>query len=920
MRHPSRQACRLTAIALALALALPACSRMQDKQQLMREARQYQAKGEFKSAVIQLKNILQQDPADASARFQLGTVYLDTGDMPSAEKELKRSLELGLAPGMIWPYLGKAMLAQGLYQGLLDQLAANPSHPDTEVLRASAEAGLTHLDKARDLLQAALAHYPNHAGVLLGLARLDIANGKLDDAAALVKRALSANPSDIDSQRMMAELLRVQGLNEQAQHLYEAVLVQRPGHVATMLDLASLHIQAGRYTEARARLAAARKLLPNSLLLVYTQALLDFREGHPKAAQEQLQLLLRAAPEHMPSNLLMGAVQSRLGSLSQAESYLRKFLEAYPGHIYASKLLATVLLKSGDAAQAEQLLLPLLASHQDDADLIGLLGEASMAQDRFADAEGYFKQASGLAPQAPVLHAALAVSRLQQGEDQHALADLEQATELDSQSSRSGVLLVLTQLRNHKHAEALRTVQQLESRQGRNPLLLNLQGGVQLVSGDRKAARSSFEQALSMDPQYFSALDNLTQIDLFDKQPEIARKRLEAALARAPKNPQLMAALAKLALIRGDENSAQAWLERAAHENPDALPPSLDLLDLLLRRRKSEKALLLARQLEASHPGEPSVLTLLADAQSQAGDQHAALESLEKLATAQPQSAETQYRIATVQVALKDRDAMRSALNKALALRPDYPQAQVLLIQSQLLDGAQADAMRVARQVQQQHPDSPLGLKLEGDILMAGKQAAKAVDAYQRAFEAQAAATQLMPLHRALRLAGQNQLAEQRMQQWLTAHPDDLQVRLYYGGSLLEQKDYASASSQFEAILKSKPDDLAALNNLAWSLQQSGDKRALSKAVRAFQLAPHNTAVMDTLGWILAERGEWPRALRLLQSASAQPDASDDVRFHYGAALARSGDKAAARVQLQAVLDKRRYARQDEVRALLRQL
>jgi len=918
MPHPTRQACKL--IALVLVLALPACGRMQSKQQLMADARQYQAKGEFKSAVIQLKNILQQDPADASARFQLGTVYLDSGDMASAEKELKRSLELGLAAPSVWPHLGKAMLAQGLYQRLLDELATNPAQPDTEVLRASAQAGLGHVGQARELLQTTLAHYPNHAATLLGLARLEVANGKMDDAAALVKRALAANPSDIDSQRMMADLLRVQGLNDQALHLYEAVLLQRPGHIATMLDIASLHIQAGRFADARTSLAAARKLLPNSLLLAYTQALLDFREGHLKSAQEQLQLLLRAAPDHMPSNLLMGAVQSRLGSLPQAESYLRKFLESYPGHVYASKLLATVLLKSGAPAQASHLLLTLLPAHEDDPDLIGLLGEASMAQGQFADAERYFKQASGLAPRAPLLHAALAVSRLQQGEDQHALDELEQATQLDAQSPRTGILLALTQLRNHNYTEALKTIQLLEGRQGRSPLLLNLRGGVQLVGGDRKAARDSFVQALSMDPQYFPALDNLTQLDLYDKQPEAARKRLEAALTRAPKNAQLMAALARLALIRGDADNAQAWLERAVRENPDALQPSLDLLDLHLRQRHGEKALLLARQLEASYPADVNILALLADAQSQTGDYQGALESLEKLAAAQPQSAETQYRIASVQIALKDRDAMRSALNKALALRPDYPQAQVLLIQSQLLDGAQADAMHVARQVQQQHPDSALGLKLEGDILMAGKQPAKAAEAYQRAFDAQPAASQLMPWHRALRASGQDKLAAQHILQWLEAHPDDVQLRLYYGSSLLDQKDYAAANSQFEAVLKLKPDDLTALNNLAWGRQQAGDKRALSTVERAFQLAPHSPVVMDTLGWILAERGEWPRALRLLQAASEQPGASDDVRFHYGAALARSGDKAAARVQLQALLAKHRYGRQDEVLALLRQL
>ena len=98
----------LRALLASLILSLTAgCGRTQSDEQLLSAARQHVAKGEPKSAVIQLKNLLQQTPANGPARLMLGQLYLDTGDTLSAEKELRRALELGTNPGDVAPLLGR---------------------------------------------------------------------------------------------------------------------------------------------------------------------------------------------------------------------------------------------------------------------------------------------------------------------------------------------------------------------------------------------------------------------------------------------------------------------------------------------------------------------------------------------------------------------------------------------------------------------------------------------------------------------------------------------------------------------------------------------------------------------------------------------------------------------------------------------
>lgn len=74
---------------------------------------------------------------------------------------------------------------------------------------------------------------------------------------------------------------------------------------------------------------------------------------------------------------------------------------------------------------------------------------------------------------------------------------------------------------------------------------------------------------------------------------------------------------------------------------------------------------------------------------------------------------------------------------------------------------------------------------------------------------------------------------------------------------------------------------------------------------------------MDTLGWICLETGNLARALPLLKKASALAPRAADIRYHYGMALARSGDKRAARRELELALASKAFTRRDEARALL---
>jgi tetratricopeptide (TPR) repeat protein len=178
----------------------------------------------------------------------------------------------------------------------------------------------------------------------------------------------------------------------------------------------------------------------------------------------------------------------------------------------------------------------------------------------------------------------------------------------------------------------------------------------------------------------------------------------------------------------------------------------------------------------------------------------------------------------------------------------------------------------------------------------------------------------VIAIHRSLSAQGRKQEATERVLQWLQQHPRDATARLYLASALMSAQDYAGAALQYEKIIEADAGNVVALNDLAWTLQQVKDKRALEYAERAHKLAGSNPAVQDTLGWVLLEQGQAARAVPILKQASDAAPQVSEIRYHYATALMKTGDKPGARRQFELLLADKSFARQNEVRALLPQL
>jgi putative PEP-CTERM system TPR-repeat lipoprotein len=324
--------------------------------------------------------------------------------------------------------------------------------------------------------------------------------------------------------------------------------------------------------------------------------------------------------------------------------------------------------------------------------------------------------------------------------------------------------------------------------------------------------------------------------------------------------------------------------------------------------------------LQTVAPNDAASLDLLAQAAAAAGKPALALDNLQKLAALQPANADLHMRIARTQLILSQKDAALVAARKAIAIEPTREDALALASSLMIDRRAFDDARKLARTVQERQPSAGIGFKLEGDALLEAGKAAEAAARYERGLELQRSGPMFIALHRALHAAAQGKMADQRMRDWLAQYASDQPTRLYYASHLLQRSEFAAARHEYELILQRDPDNVVALNDLAWALLQLKDEGALRTAERAYKLAPANPAVADTLAWILAESGKPARALPLLKKALETAPTAADIRLHYAHALYRSGDKRAARSQCEQLLAVRDFPRRAEVQGLLAQL
>lgn len=910
-------------------VGLQACDRLRNysEQELLQRAKNFQNKGDLKASVIELKNALQKNPNNVEARWLLGESYIKTGQGSEAEKELQKAHQLGVSEESIMPSLGQALLLQGQYTRVLDEIkvgsaASSKSMAKIQQIRGEAQLSLGHFEEGCALFNASRETDAGYVPAYRGLAKCAAVKGDIEGAKSLLDNALKLDGMDVVTWVLLGDFERERNNLQAAEDAYLKARKIDANNVGAFLGMTSVYSGKGDYGKAANEIRSARKAWPNNLIIQYAQAYVLFKQKKFTEARDVLQQVLKIMPDHMPSILLSGEVSFALGAYEKAASDLNGYLTQFPGNIVARRMLAATYLETGRADLALKILNPILTENtKKDALLLALAGEAYKALGAYDKATEYLEKAIAIEPKNIGGHIELAMSQLAKGDAERAVSELEAAAALDPAQYKANIALVQIYLSKKQFDKALQSIEALEKKQPKNPVTFNLKGVAYLGKNDFINARKSFEQALALDPSNISSSINLAQLDLKDKRPEAARKRFEDILQKDKLNMQAMLMLANLAVKSGKEQEYVSWLEKAAKANPSALQPLALLANYYVQKKEPQKALRVAHEAQSANPQNPEALDLLGSVQFAFGDKDNALVTYNKLVQLTPRSPVAYYKLASVQSATKNNAQVRISINKALELKPDYLEAQTALIFLEMEEGKLGEAVKIAQIIQRQSPKSPVGFALEGDVLMAQKKYAEATNAYKGAMLLSQNGLFAVKVHLAQSLAGDLKGADGVLLQWLKKYPDDVIVRGHLAQTYMQAGRNKQAIEEYELMLQKTPNGVSLLNNLALLYYQEKDPRALPIAEKAYKLSPNNVSVMDTLGWILTEQGNLVRGVEILQKAATAAPKNLDIGYHYAVALAKSGDKLKARKQLEILLAPgQTFPKIEQARTLLKQL
>ena len=123
-------------------------------------------------------------------------------------------------------------------------------------------------------------------------------------------------------------------------------------------------------------------------------------------------------------------------------------------------------------------------------------------------------------------------------------------------------------------------------------------------------------------------------------------------------------------------------------------------------------------------------------------------------------------------------------------------------------------------------------------------------------------------------------------------------TRLLFARAMLnnQRKRLAATERDLRQILKQQPDNTAALNSLGYILADRTERFAEARALldKALQLQPDDAAIMDSMGWLHYRTGKYPEALEFLRKAfAASPNA--EIGAHLGEILWMLGNREEAR-------------------------
>jgi tetratricopeptide (TPR) repeat protein len=685
---------------------------------------------------------------------------------------------------------------------------------------------------------------------------------------------------------------------DKAEIEYLTVLRAAPENAAAIRQLGLLYYAEGRLPQASFFLHKAAELEPANLGVRLKMGLIYLSSHKPKEAREAAAQVLQKQPQNEQALLLL----AETATTNQVREILRRIEQLPPaarGRAGSHLALGTLAAIQQDLAKAEAEFKAAVAADAKFSEAYMALGALYLARNDRAQAEPALKKGAELAPLRSALRLRYAEFKLRSGAEEEAKRLIEEITKKAPDYVPAWIFLAQLAQAQAQTQECARLLDQVLSRDPVNYDALMLRGNLSLAKGDATNAISHLERlakAYDRDPQVHY---RLAVAHLLNQEPVKADANLNRALILNSNYVDAILLRAELTLRQGNPAAAISSLTRLLKEQPQIPRAYVLLANAHLAQNHPDDAVQAYRQMTHALPKEPQAPLLLGTLLARQGRLADARRAFDKALELAPGFLPALEQIVDLDIAEKQYPRATARIQQQIDKDAHAPQPWLLMAKVHL---AQALAL-VPQASEKRRAPSPARLRF-ADVPATQPEVDQAEKALLKALE-------LDPnLRPACLLLAQLYVASNKHQQALdrlnnlVAKTNDVTALMQIGIIDAELKNYSAASDAYEKIIAANPNFAPALNNLAYlysePLRQPGKAYALAEKAR--RLLPNDPAVADTLGWILFQRGDYARALAMIEEAAPKLAAGPEVQFHLGMAHYMLGEEDPARVALQAAL------------------
>lgn len=411
-------------------------------------------------------------------------------------------------------------------------------------------------------------------------------------------------------------------------------------------------------------------------------ARLQLRLGKEDEAGQSLATALSTLAAASPS--VKSQVQSALAEYSliagASQDALARAKEAVQSEPSARALaaLARAQARAGDVgavATAEKA----IAAGATSSDAQVALGEARLAEHKWAQAEAAFRDAARLDARSAAAEAGLARSLTEQGKHVEAVAEAKKAVELDVHSADAEAALagaLIKQDAQKNWNEAIGHAQNGVFENPKSARALIAVGEIFETSGNYTQASEVYERALAIDPK-------LTQTRLAKIKMQMRRDPKNAATeacrvaAEMPESGEVQMMCASAYLFANDNAKAIPYLEKAARLSPGLVDAHRYLATAYFFTNQADKAVAPCKTAAELDPKNVELLASCGLIVAKGGDSPAAVKFLSDATRLDPRNTSSWMNLGWVYRSMKPAkaDEAVAAYGKALELEPKNLQA-----------------------------------------------------------------------------------------------------------------------------------------------------------------------------------------------------------------------------------------------------